>query len=125
MNDKEQMAFDGLTPPKEGAGFTLERVSLVCSPHPYCITPRHVAFAADHCSGRLTGAAIKDSKARCGIQGCNLDYSEHEALLTAVIRVPQNDDLNDVPGLHAYLLSVKKEAEGLGFDGFAFPGPGQ
>jgi hypothetical protein len=111
--------------PPEGSMFSVLGIRGVSMPHPYCITPKHVAWASDHWSGMLSEAAIQDSeskgKARCGMRGCNLGYEEHRVQKTLFIEVPQNRDLNAVPGLHAYLLSIKSTAMQEGVDGFAFP----
>ena len=119
------LTLDQLPPVPEGAPFRLLKLERVGMPHPYCITPKHVAHASDHFSGMLTADAIRDAEkhgARCDIckkQGKRLSYEEHENPLTLFVAVPQNKDLNAVPGLHAYLLAVKN-AE-LGVEGFAFP----
>ena len=49
-------------------------------PHPYCLTPRHVAVASDHFCGRLGKDAIIDAEKRgvkCGMRGCTLAYGVH------------------------------------------------
>src|SRR5882724_4576335 len=104
-------------PPSE-ATFRLDKIEKISIPHPFMITPGHVAYAADHHGGMLTTEAIKESKVRCGWTTrepgynysnvrCNLSVDEHETQITLFIRVPQNHDLNAVEGLHAYLLSIK------------------
>lgn len=119
------ITLDQLPPVPDGSPFRLEKVERVGMPHPYCITPKHVAHASDHFGGMLTADAIRDAEkhgARCDIcrvRRLTLSFDEHENPLTLFISVPQNKDLNAVPGLHAYLLQVKNA--GLGLEGFAFP----
>ena len=91
-------------------------------PHPYCITPGHVAYASDNCGGILGTDAIRDaekySRARCGICKGKLSYDEHEQAL--LVEVDDNRELKDVEGLNDYLLSIKAQCEADGFSGFAF-----
>lgn len=110
-----------IAPPPANAVFSLVKIEKVSLPHPFMITPGHVAYAADHCGGMLTTEAIKASRVKCGWRDCFLDVDKHETNLTLFIRVPQNRDLNAVEGLHAYLLAIKEEAMKLGIQGFAFP----
>jgi hypothetical protein len=117
-----------LPQPPSGASFGLVEVKTVSMPHPYCITPRHVAYAADHCGGMLGTDAIRAAErmgACCDI--CRksgngiLGIDEHTSPLTLFIRVPQNKDLNTVAGLHTYLYSNKAAFVEMGIEGFAFP----
>ncbi len=90
-------------------------------PHPYCLTPKHVAYASDHHSGMLTKHAIVESEkhgARCDICKGDLKYEEHEQAL--LIEVGDSRELKDIPELKDYLLSIKEQAEKDGFVGFAF-----
>lgn len=92
-------------------------------PHPYCITARHVTYAANHCCGILGKEAIlgaeKNSKATCGICKGRLTYEQHETALLIEVNDKQ-PDLSKVKGLQKYLLSIKKRCEADGFAGFAF-----
>jgi len=101
-------------------------------PHPYCITPKHVSHACDHCGGMLGKEAIIDAEkhgAKCDIcKKANkkhgspiLAFDQHITQKTLFIEVPQNKDLNKVEGLLTYLLKIKPIAESLHIDGFAFP----
>jgi hypothetical protein len=128
----EQEIYAQIPRPPEGSAFTLLKVQKVTTPHPYCITPKHVAVAADHHCGMLNEAAIEDAEkrgARCGTcremakrnRDSVLSYREHETNTALFIQVPQDRNLNAVQGLHAYLLSIKALAESLGVTGFAFP----
>lgn len=111
----------------ENADFSLAKVEKLSLPHPYCITPRHVAWASDHYGGMLSEDAICDAEkhgARCEIckvNNLNLSYHEHKTNVTLFIKVPQNTDLNAIAGLHTYLYKNKPEFEKLGIQGFAFP----
>lgn len=90
-------------------------------PHPYMITPRHVAIAADRHGGMLGKEAIEDAERRgihCGQRGCTLSLAEHEQALLVAVR--DNRALKDIPELKDYLLSIKDMATQDGFAGFAF-----
>ena len=126
MTDKEQAAYDAITPPAADAGFRLAHATTFSIPHPYCITAEHVAIASDHYGGMLGERAIEGAErsgVTCGMRDCNLPYDEHTSQLAAVIVLPDDHpkDLNAVPGLHAWLLSVKDAATQAGIEGFAFP----
>lgn len=99
-----------------------EVIDTIGVPHPYCITPKHVAYASDNCSGMLTAQAIRDSeekaRAKCGICKGELTYDEHEQAL--LVEVDDKRELKDIPELKDYLLSIKEQAEQDGFAGFAF-----
>lgn len=92
-------------------------------PHPFCITPKHVAHASDNHYGMLGKAVIeeleqKTKKPLCGMKGCNLWFHEHKQAL--LVEVDDKRELKDIPELHPYLLSIKEQAEQDGFAGFAF-----
>ena len=98
-----------------------ECIDTIGVPHPYCITPKHVAVAADHHSGILDDGAVEDAErrgAKCGVRGCNLGYREHETAI--LVQVDDDRELKDVPGLKEYLLSIKERAEADKVAGFAF-----
>ena len=132
MTEKEKVMFEALPKPSEGSEFRLSRVVTYSDPHPYCIGPRHVAYAADHCGGMLSESAIEEAEkygVKCAMKlgrghgRCGQSYRDHKSMPTAVI-VLHNDhpaDLNAIPGLHTYLLSIKEKATELGIEGFAFP----
>lgn len=111
----------------EGVAFQLCKIESVAMPHPYCITPMHVAYAADKCCGMLDADAIRNAEKfrgaccdTCRHRGENLSYDEHENLVTLFIEVPTHE-LNSVAGLHTYLFNNKAEFESKGIQGFAFP----
>lgn len=101
-------------------------------PHPYCITPKHIAYASDHYYGILNKSAIEEAEkhgAKCDI--CRkinrkygkpiVPYDEHITQKTLFIEVPQNRDLNAIEGLNAYLMKIKPTLESLNIEGIAFP----
>jgi hypothetical protein len=127
MNETEQAIFASVPQVPEGVEFKLVGVRKIGVPHPFTITPKHVAWASDH-GGVLGLEACR--QAPCGWESrdgmghkeyCHLSYDEHEQQMSLYIAVPRarQRDLNTCPGLVDYLLSVK-EIE-LGLDGFAFP----
>lgn len=98
-------------------------VDTIGVPHPYCITSKHVAWAADHCGGMLGKEAIREAEehgAKCDIckkQGNVLTIDEHEQALLVGCKVdiqPLPDELKD------WLISIKEEATANGYAGFAF-----
>ena len=130
MKSNKHDLLDLLPTPAPGAPFALQKIEDVILPHPYCITPKHLAYAD---SMYLDAAAIERAESRgaqCDIcrklvkqrqQPAVLSYSEHESQKTLFIAVNDNRDLNAVDGLHDYLLQIKPVAESLGIQGFAFP----
>lgn len=98
-------------------------------PHPYCITPKHVAIASDEFMGMLGEPAIEAAEAKgvkCDIcakierktgKPC-LPWAEHKQAL--LVEVNDSRELKDIPELKAYLLKIKPLAEKDGFAGFAF-----
>jgi|ERR1035441_5437898 hypothetical protein len=117
-----------LPQPPSGSSFGLVEVKSVSMPHPYCITPKHVAYAADHCGGMLGTDAIRAAE-KTGAACCDiclksgngiLGIDKHTTSLMLLIRVPQNKDLNAVVGLHDYLFGNKAAFEKMGIEGFAF-----
>jgi hypothetical protein len=89
-------------------------------PHPYMIGPRHVGYAADHCSGMLGESAILGAEARgisCAHRHCNLRYDEHTSDFVAFVKFTGDctqDQMSD------WLKSTVPWAEEYGIDGFAF-----
>lgn len=118
-----------LPQPPEGSTFKIRECRKIASPHPYVIGAGHVGIASDRFSGMLGVDAIKYAEKQgigCKWEGyhrerCQLSYEEHTNDLTLIIEVESNDNLNSLPGLHAYLVSIKAQAEALGIKGFAFP----
>ena len=111
-------AIVAAVPPPTDAVFTLEKVEKISLPHPYVITPKHITESTGM---YLDVEGAEQRGARCGWGGCTLKYKEHETMVTLFVRVPQHRDLNAVPGLGAYLTSIKDRAAELGVQGFAFP----
>ena len=122
--DKTTINVNQFPSPPEGTLFSLRECKPLYVPHPYCIGAAHVEHAADNFSSMLGREAIESAERKgikCWTCKGQYSYAEHRAEQTLVIVVPQNKDLNAVPGLHAYLLSIKPLAESLGITGFAFP----
>ena len=104
-------------------------VDTIGVPHPYCITPKHVAYASDHCHGMLGKEAIigaEKAGACCDI--CKkaqragkipriLKYDEHEQALLIECKVDIKTHQKEA---HAYLVSIKDQCEKDGYAGFAF-----
>jgi hypothetical protein len=94
-------------------------VDTIPVPHPYCITPKHVAVASDKHCGILDENAIEDAEregAKCGICKGELAFGEHKKALL----VDCKEDIQKNKELHEYLLKIKKKAEREGYVGFAF-----
>ncbi len=99
-----------------------EIIDTIGTPHPFCITTKHVSYASDNHCGMLGEGAIKGlenmtGRPSCGMKGCNLMFDEHEQAL--LIEVDDDRDLQDIPELHDYLLECKPLCEQEGFAGFA------
>lgn len=90
-------------------------------PHPYCITPKHVTYAADHFCGMLGKEAIisaeRTEKAKCGICRGELSYEQHETAL--LVEVDEGKE-GFKKRLNKYLLKIKAMAEADKYAGFAF-----
>lgn len=115
--------------PPEGSPFRLREVKKISIPHPYGIKAAHVVVASDKFGGRLGEEAIKYAERQgitCFICQGQYKFEDHTNDLTLVIEVDSGQhNLNSLPGLKEYLLSIKMRAEELGVKGFAFPKPGQ
>jgi hypothetical protein len=124
LTDEEVM--ERLPAVPEGAPFRITKVTTLFDPHPYTIGSKHVAHAADNHSGMLGDYAIRSGEKlgiKCCQPGCNLSYDDHKSDRAVMIEIAADapEDLNEVEGLHAYLLECKELAESCGIDGFAFP----
>jgi hypothetical protein len=128
---EKQIDMSKLPQPPQGSVFSLRKVETVSLPHPYCITPKHVAWAADHFGGMLSKDAIRDAEKHgaqcdiCRVRHERLTIDQHESQMTLFVQVPDNQDLNAIPGLHKYLFENKATFEAAGIQGFAFPNPKQ
>jgi hypothetical protein len=92
-------------------------------PHPFCITPAHIAAAQDF-GGKLGTPAIEALERRtgrpsCGVRGCNLFFDKHEQAVLVACKLDIKDQ-KDGSELHRYLLDCKERAEKDGYAGFAF-----
>ena len=117
---------------KSGNFFIIDTIPV---PHPYCITPRHVAVASDQYSGILGDAAIEGAEkqgAKCDI--CRernkrhgdpvLSFKDHKtALLVGCKAELKGNDGKVNEELHEWLLSIKDEATRHDYAGFAFLDP--
>ena len=85
-------------------------------PHPYCITDKHVSYAAKYWGGMLNENVIENAErsfeASCGT--CKLNLSEHEMVLVVNCKGGNKEKLLE------YLLLIKPLALKEGFEGFVF-----
>mgnify|MGYP003652660234 CR=1 FL=1 len=97
-------------------------IDTIGTPHPFCITPKHVAEASDNHSGRLDASAIgeveRNGNPSCGVRGCNLMYDQHEQAILVEVKDPR--PLSKQTELRDYLVSIKSRAMADRFAGFAF-----
>jgi len=94
-----------------------EAIDTIGVPHPFCITPKHVAHASDNYSGMLGDAAIQSLETKlgrptCGVQDCNLTYDQHEQALLVKCKT------KDEALTKAYLESIVEQCQKDGFAGF-------
>ena len=108
--------FAELPRPEDNAAFRFAGVYKMSHPHPYCITGKHVQIASDMYNGSLGRSAIEYAEAlgvSCGMEGCRAKFDEHITVpaVVVVIKGERSLDLNNVLGLHAYLLGCKPVVE--------------
>jgi hypothetical protein len=111
------------------AVFRLLKVKEVAVPHPYGITPKHLEYSTgvymnpEEAEKKGAECFVCRENIKRGSQSRVLSYDEHKSTQTLFIEVPQNKDLNAVPGLASWLYEHKEAGvwERLGIDGFAFP----
>src|SRR3990172_4362622 len=124
----ERVDISLLPKPPEGSTFRIRECKKIAAPHPYCIGSGHVVHASKYFNGMLGTDAIKSAERQgihCAICKGQYKFEDHTNDMTLVIEVEDNDNLNKIPGLHAYLVAIKAKAEELGIKGFAFPRRGQ
>jgi len=89
-------------------------------PHPYCIGTRHVVHASDNFNNILSKECIEDGELNhrimCEVEGCNLEYFEHEQALLIEVE----GELNENEALQVYLKGIADLCEAGGYVGFAF-----
>lgn len=113
--------FKGNYPPSENGNFKI--IDSIGVPHPYCVTGKHVAYAADHCCGMLSNDAIREAEkhgAKCDIcrrAGKILTIDEHQQALLVECKA---DVTSAAEELKTWLLSIKDETVKNGYVGFAF-----
>jgi len=135
--DKISELIEEIPKPDAELPFSLSHVGKMLTPHPYCITPRHVEYASDHFGGILSEEAIREAE-KNGIAVCDiclkqfrehlipkiLPYDEHKERVVLFISVPDNsvdvDELKKLDGLEEYLVAIKPKLEELHIDGVAF-----
>jgi hypothetical protein len=106
----------------ESAQGNFKVVDTIPTTHAFCVTPKHIAYAADHHHGILDEYVIERSGAPCGVKGCNLAFNDHKFALLISCRREISDPKTQqaVPELHEYLCNIKDECEKNGYVGFAF-----
>jgi len=112
------MSIKGTYPASPSGRFRV--VDSIGVPHPYCITPKHVAVASDHHGGILNEAAISGAEqlgAKCGICKGKLSYKKHEQALLVACYVEMKEAEKE---LQAWLKSLLPEATKNNYAGFAF-----
>ena len=119
--------IDKIPKPKE-THIQLLEVKKIAVPHPYCITPKHLTGTSMVLDQHAIRDAEKTNKAVCDIcrqlvkkgrQNQVLSYDEHTEALTLFLEVPK-DNLNNIKGLHQYLLRIKPVLMKLNIKGIAF-----
>jgi len=103
-------------------------VKKVMIPHPYCITPRHLTGKSMYLDKNAIKEAEKNNNAVCDIcrklvrdgrQQEVLSFGEYEEQLTLFLEVPKGN-LNNIEGLHEYLMKIKPVLVKLKIAGIAF-----
>ena len=118
MTDQELQKRYGVS---EHGNFAVKRTIGV--PHPYCVTPQHIAYAADHYCGRLGKEAIEAAERNgiyCGLCRGRLKFCGHEIALLVECGSDANVDGKIAPELHDYLNKCKSLCEEDKYAGFAF-----
>ncbi len=91
-------------------------------PHGFCLTPRHISWAANKYGGMLTRQAVAESGAPCGIKGCTLTVWEHKtALLVSCLQpvaYPETKENNKE--VEKYLRSIVDQCIKEDYSGFVF-----
>jgi hypothetical protein len=134
VKEKKTFAVENEIPkPSENALFEIKEIKEIIIPHPYMITPKHVAIASDEFSGMLGEPAIQEAekkwvycdicryRVRKGVQTEILPYSEHKKQKTLFLQMKTDEkDLNKVEGLNQYLLKIKPILSKKKIGGIAF-----
>lgn len=87
--------------------------------HYFCIGPKHVAYAADHCGGTLDDRALAQHP--CSI--CKKDYAAHEIAVAIYCRVEPKGDTPAHEELQNYLKQLVERGMSNGptkYVGFVF-----
>ena len=103
----------------DGNFFVVDTIGV---PHPYCITPSHITFAAERFSGLLSKEAIIAAEsygAKCDICKGKFRYDQHEQALLVLCKLEIREQ-KEGSELHVYLQSIADKARVDGYIGFAF-----
>jgi cytidine deaminase len=85
--------------------------------HHFCVTDKHVAYAADKCHGILGDEAAAAHP--CGI--CKRPYEDHkEKILFIFCEANAKEEGEAQEELQEYLTSIVERTEAAGYAGFAF-----
>src|SRR5574343_104166 len=90
-------------------------------PHPYCITSKHLEYCDSMYLDEHSIKRAESKGAKCDIckkNGNILSYDEHKQAV--LIDVRDARELNDIPELKEYLLSIKDMLIADRFEGCAF-----
>lgn len=105
----------------------------IIKPHPYCITPKHVTYAADHHNGLLGEDAIREAE-KYGKVVCDtcrywnkkeykpiLNYDDHkkEATIIFVLVRAKGRKPSEIPHLIEYLNLIQPKLKELGIKGIS------
>ena len=114
--------------PAPPEGMQLLEIKDIVTPHPYCITPKHMQTGSMY----LDEATIRESeekfgavcdickkRVKAGAQSGILPFDEHKKQSVLFMEVPKGN-LNEIAGLKDYLLKVKPLLAGMKIDGIAF-----
>lgn len=99
-----------------------EVIDSIGVPHPYMITHRHVAFAADKFNGIMGQAALEAAEKQgivCDICKGKLSLAEHEQAL--IVECTTSGTIQEIEEpLREYLMSIEPMATADKYVGFAF-----
>jgi hypothetical protein len=97
----------------EGAVFAVQEKILTVNhkPHVFVVGPKHFEHASKYHSGTLGNATL--DVVPCAHPRCGLLYAKHTYESALVVLVPEEykADLNTVPGLRDWLITLKPQLE--------------
>lgn len=125
-------------PVPEGAVFKPLGTKRMPDHHMYCITPKHLMADEMYITPESIARAERMNGAKCDIcvqlvregkQSEILSYAEHTSTVVAMIQIPKLDEklksLNQIDGLHEWLLENQEFFKAAGIGGFGFPNEDQ